>query len=168
MMMGIYPPGTNNYLITDEQQERAVPPIDFDFSPWIKELGNYALPEQTAVFPIQAINRTLDYMLSTAANAMCPKLKTAEDAHKAAYATWFNWIINNSTLDPTIKNDYLSSAPEAFCNFGQWSWIESVPLTSNIEAETRQVCLDMFSKKAELRSNFFKDHVGGITTNTLR
>ena len=87
MLMGMYPPGTNNYIIKDDQQERAVPPIpDFDFGPWIRDLGNAALPEQTAVFPIQAINRTLDYMLATAPNAMCPVLKTKEDAHKSVYA----------------------------------------------------------------------------------
>ena len=45
MMMGMYPPGTNTYTITDAQKDRAVPPIDYDFSKWIHELGDAALPD---------------------------------------------------------------------------------------------------------------------------
>ena len=45
MLLGIYPPGQNNYTITDDQKERAVPPIQgFNFTPWINEMGNEALP----------------------------------------------------------------------------------------------------------------------------
>ena len=40
MMLGIYPPGKNNYKITEDQKYHAVPPIEgFDFKPWIDEMG---------------------------------------------------------------------------------------------------------------------------------
>jgi hypothetical protein len=45
MLLGIYPPGANNYVLTDEQKANAIPPIEnFDFTPWINEMGNEALP----------------------------------------------------------------------------------------------------------------------------
>jgi len=45
MLLGIYPPGKNNYVLEDNQIANAVPPIEgFDFGPWIKEMGNEALP----------------------------------------------------------------------------------------------------------------------------
>ena len=53
MLLGLYPPGKNNYKITEEQKYNAVPPVEgFDFKPWIDEMGLEALPYQTTVFPI--------------------------------------------------------------------------------------------------------------------
>lgn len=53
MMLGLYPPGQNNYKLTEEQRYKAVPPIEgFDFTEWIEEMGLEALPHQTTVFPI--------------------------------------------------------------------------------------------------------------------
>lgn len=62
----------------------------------------------------------------------------------------------------------MSHAPEAFCDFAQWSYIESVPLNGDLESDTRQVCLDIYAKRAELRSNFYKDSANAITTHALR
>lgn len=54
MLLGLYPPGKNNYKIEASQKYNAVPPVDgFDFGPWIEELGLAALPFQTTIFPIQ-------------------------------------------------------------------------------------------------------------------
>ena len=45
MLLGLYPPGKNNYTLREDQKERAVPPIEgFDFKPWIDEMGDEALP----------------------------------------------------------------------------------------------------------------------------
>ena len=64
MLLGLYPPGKNNYVLRDDQKERAVPPIEgFDFKPWIAELGNSALPYQTTIFPIQMNGWSYDYTL---------------------------------------------------------------------------------------------------------
>ena len=53
MLLGLYPPGQNNYVIKEDQKYNAVPPIEgFDFKPWIDEMGLEALPYQTTIFPI--------------------------------------------------------------------------------------------------------------------
>lgn len=45
MLLGIYPPGKNNYKITEDQKYNAKPPIEgFNFDPWIDEMGLEALP----------------------------------------------------------------------------------------------------------------------------
>ena len=45
MLLGLYPPGQNNYTLKEEQKDNAVPPIEgFDFKPWIDEMGLEALP----------------------------------------------------------------------------------------------------------------------------
>ena len=65
MMLGIYPPGKNNYVLTEEQKYHAVPPIEgFDFKPWIDEMDLAALPYQTTIFPIQMNGWSYDYMLA--------------------------------------------------------------------------------------------------------
>ena len=65
MMLGIYPPGENNYKIEESQKYNAVPPIEgFDFKPWIDEMGLEALPHQTTIFPIQMNGWSYDYMLA--------------------------------------------------------------------------------------------------------
>jgi len=65
MLLGIYPPGKNNYVLEDNQIANAVPPIEgFDFGPWIKEMGNEALPHQTTIFPIQMNGWSYDYLLA--------------------------------------------------------------------------------------------------------
>ena len=76
MMLGIYPPGKNNYKITEDQKYHAVPPIEgFDFKPWIDEMGLEALPHQTTIFPIQMNGRSYDFMLATD-DVNCPTRKT--------------------------------------------------------------------------------------------
>jgi len=53
MLLGMYPPGKNNYVLEKDQVANAVPPIEnFDFQPWINEMGLEALPHQTTIFPI--------------------------------------------------------------------------------------------------------------------
>ena len=53
MLLGIYPPGQNNYVIREDQKYNAVPPIEgFDFKPWVDSMGPEALPFNTTIFPI--------------------------------------------------------------------------------------------------------------------
>ena len=74
MLLGIYPPGQNNYVIREDQKYNAVPPIEgFDFKPWIDEMGLEALPYQTTIFPIQMNGWSYDYFLAID-NINCPKL----------------------------------------------------------------------------------------------
>ena len=72
-MLGIYPPGKNNYVLEENQKYHAVPPIEgFDFKPWIDEMGLEALPHQTTIFPIQMNGWDYDYMLALD-DVNCPK-----------------------------------------------------------------------------------------------
>lgn len=65
MLLGLYPPGMNNYQIREDQKFNAVPPIEgFDFTPWINEMGTEALPFNTTIFPIQMNGWSYDYMLA--------------------------------------------------------------------------------------------------------
>lgn len=80
MLLGLYPPGKNNYTLREDQKERAVPPIEgFDFKPWIQEMGDEALPYQTTIFPIQMNGWSYDYMLSLD-NLNCPKRNAIREA----------------------------------------------------------------------------------------
>jgi len=79
MMLGIFPPGENNYVLEESQKYNAVPPIEgFDFKPWIDEMGLEALPHQTTIFPIQMNGWSYDYMLALD-DENCPKRKQYRD-----------------------------------------------------------------------------------------
>ncbi len=83
MLLGLYPPGKNNYKIEESQKYNAVPPVEgFDFKPWIDEMGLEALPYQTTIFPIQMNGWSYDYLLATD-NQNCPKRGAARDEIKA-------------------------------------------------------------------------------------
>ena len=72
MLLGVYPPGQNNYVIREDQKYNAVPPIEgFDFKPWIDEMGLETLPYQTTIFPIQMNGWSYDYFLAID-NINCP------------------------------------------------------------------------------------------------
>jgi len=65
MLLGMYPPGKNSYVIKDDQKANAVPPIEnFSFKDWIDEMGNEALPNQATIFPIQMNGHDYDYALN--------------------------------------------------------------------------------------------------------
>ena len=82
MLLGLYPPGQNNYKLEESQRYNAVPPIDgFDFTPWIKEMGLEALPFQTTIFPIQMNGWSYDYMLALD-DDNCYKRKNSRAAKK--------------------------------------------------------------------------------------
>ena len=87
MMLGLYPPGQNNYQITEEQKYNAIPPIDnFDFKPWIDEMGLEALPHNTTIFPIQMNGWSYDYMLALD-NENCASRGADRASNAAAYTT---------------------------------------------------------------------------------
>lgn len=79
MLLGLYPPGKNNYKLRDDQKERAVPPIEgFDFKPWIAEMGDDALPYGTTIFPIQMNGYSYDYTLALD-DGNCAKRKSVRE-----------------------------------------------------------------------------------------
>ena len=49
-LQGMYPPGRGPKLV--DEKNKAIPPINYDFSQFQKELGDKALPYQMNVFPI--------------------------------------------------------------------------------------------------------------------
>ena len=64
-MMGMFPADTTTNQLSEWQQQNAVPPIaDFDFTPWITEMGTNALPYGFNVFPIEQLGIKVDRMLS--------------------------------------------------------------------------------------------------------
>lgn len=87
MLLGVYPPGKNNYKLEEKQKYNAVPPVDgFDFTPWIEEMGLEALPFQTTIFPIQMNGWAYDYMLALD-DDNCPKRGQVRDTNKTQLAT---------------------------------------------------------------------------------
>lgn len=99
MLLGLYPPGKNNYVIKEEQKMNAVPPIDgFDFKPWIDEMGLEALPHQTTIFPIQMNGWSYDYMLALD-DQNCMNRSVARDGLKG-------------DIDANVKSIAKSSLPE--------------------------------------------------------
>ena len=71
-------------------------------------------------------------------------------------------------MDNVIKSDYLQENPIAFCDFAQWSWIESIPMVGNLENITRDVCSEIYGNRSDIRGNFYKDKMDAVTTNSLR
>lgn len=127
MLLGVYPPGKNNYKLEEKQKYNAVPPVDgFDFTPWIEEMGLEALPFQTTIFPIQMNGWSYDYMLALD-DDNCPKRAQVREAGKADLATAINNAVNASTLADDIK-EHFKTDWEGFCDYVTWAYTESVQL----------------------------------------
>lgn len=129
MMLGIYPPGQNNYKITPDQKYHAVPPLEgFDFKPWIDEMGDEALPFQTTIFPIQMNGWSYDYMLAlddvncparaTQRATVAANVQSAKDAAKTAYPAMDTYI-NTFGFDQV-------------CDYVRWAVTESITLKTTV------------------------------------
>jgi len=133
-MLGIYPPGENNYKIEESQKYNAVPPIEgFDFKPWIDEMGLEALPHQTTIFPIQMNGWSYDYMLALD-DDNCP-VRAQKRAEISA------------TIEKDVKDKITASLPamqsyvdqyglDTFCSYVNWAYTESIELKEEVESKT--------------------------------
>lgn len=96
MLLGMYPPKKNNYVIKESQKASAVPPVEgFDFGPWIAEMGTEALPFQTTVFPIQMNGHSYDFMLALD-SSNCEKIKNQRLTAKEDIDKNVQKIVNES------------------------------------------------------------------------
>lgn len=128
MMLGIFPPGENNYVLEESQKYNAVPPIEgFDFKPWIDEMGLEALPHQTTIFPIQMNGWSYDYMLALD-DTNCPARAQKRKEH--GFELKANAEAIADTLEPTgkLKNQLDKFGVESFCNYIFWAYTESVTM----------------------------------------
>ena len=99
MLLGMYPPKMNNYVIKEEQKYNAVPPVEgFDFKPWIDQMGLEALPFQTTIFPIQMNGWSYDYMLALD-DDNCQAAKTARNGAKSE----IDGEVNKLPKDPAVQ-----------------------------------------------------------------
>jgi hypothetical protein len=133
MLLGLYPPGKNNYKITEEQKYNAVPPVEgFDFKPWIDEMGLEALPYQTTVFPIQMNGWSYDYLLALD-DENCPtraaQRKTVNDKVEASAKS-----IAAAQL-PEIQQFFDKYGWSDFCDTVNWAYTESVVLTIPLDMD---------------------------------
>lgn len=126
MLHGLYPPGKNNYKITEEQKYNAVPPVEgFDFKPWIDEMGLEALPYQATVFPIQMNGHSYDYMLALD-DDNCP----ARGVQRQSIADKLDASAKAIAADqlPAIQTYFDRYGWRDFCDYITWAYIESVEL----------------------------------------
>lgn len=162
MMLGIYPPTKNNYVLEESQKYNAVPPIEgFDFKPWIDEMGLEALPHQTTIFPIQMNGWSYDYMLALD-DTNCPYRgqmvngiqKQMDDSAKEIIAA--NLQAMQQYVDKYGVN--------GFCSYVNWAYTESVDLKADIEKETP---LDsMFSTCQKVQKNI-TEQIGNLENQSL-
>lgn len=166
MLLGLYPPGKNNYKIEASQKYNAVPPVDgFDFGPWIEELGLAALPFQTTIFPIQMNGWSYDYMLALD-DENCPKRKTARDAVKSEIDTAVQAEVASSPLAEPVKARFKSDW-EGFCDYVTWAYTESVELQDGMQDRafaTCQACRKIQAQKYAQVEGTLK----GLSTQMLR
>ena len=64
-LMGLYTIGTGD-LITEAEKSVAIPPVKFDYSPWIEELASSALNSSYQTVPISEYSGIKDYLLNAA------------------------------------------------------------------------------------------------------
>ena len=131
-MLGMYPPGKNNYKITEEQKYHAVPPIEgFDFKPWIDEMGLEALPHQTTIFPIQMNGKQYDFMLGLDDNN-CPLRKTKRDAMKTQVDAE---KAKAGTTYPAMAQYLTDKGFDQLCSYVNWAVTESIELQDAITTQ---------------------------------
>lgn len=141
-MLGFYPPGQNNYQITEEQKYNAVPPIDnFDFKPWIDEMGTEALPHNATIFPIQMNGWNYDYMLALD-NDNCASRNIARASKAADFKT------NAATIaGPKLTAMFESKGGyEVVCNYINWAYTESITLNDQFKTDSGLTLEDSFAK----------------------
>jgi hypothetical protein len=168
MLLGLYPPGKNNYKITEEQKYNAVPPVEgFDFKPWIDEMGLEALPYQTTVFPIQMNGWSYDYMLALD-DDNCP---TRAAQRKTVHDQVETNVKAIATAEmPEIQQYFDKYGWSEFCNTVNWAYTESIELTIPQDIEKMQSTCNSARKNETLTYYTLDkgDSLKGVTTNELR
>ena len=134
MMLGIYPPKKNNYVLEESQKYNAVPPIEgFDFKPWIDEMGLEALPFQTTIFPIQMNGWSYDYMLGLD-DINCPPRGISRQTIAQKNKDVVTDIIKKSL--PAMQDYVDQFGFEKVCGYVNWAYTESIELKDAIESKT--------------------------------
>ena len=180
MMLGIYPPGENNYVITEEQKYNAVPPIDgFDFKPWIDEMGEGpgpqpALPHQTTIFPIQMNGWSYDYMLAID-DGNCPTLKSEKAKIAAEIKQLDDDAITNSGMSDAEKSAMRGLIGQStfveFCDYISWAYTESIQLKSSIGVSIEKLfttCASGLKQNSMRYAQLETDTLNGVSSNNLR
>mmetsp|Transcript_4583 Transcript_4583/g.6954 ORF Transcript_4583/g.6954 Transcript_4583/m.6954 type:complete len:348 (-) Transcript_4583:32-1075(-) len=169
MLLGLYPPTKNNYVLEESQKYTAIPPVEgFDFTPWIEEMGLEALPHQTTVFPIQMNGWSYDYFLALD-NVNCPK----RGAARAAVADNVNTTAytNAEKSAPNMTTYFDKYSWEPFCNYLTWADAESVELQDDIQTNLPaflQVCADTSAFQAKEFVNLENGDLEGLSSNEVR
>jgi hypothetical protein len=128
MLLGMYPPGKNNYVLEKDQVANAIPPIEnFDFQPWIDEMGLEALPHQTTIFPIQMNGWSYDYLLALD-DVNCKQRGEAVASIEGDISSYAQQQIANKGSAYTNFFAQHGSNWEKTCSYVSWAYIESVDL----------------------------------------
>ena len=134
MLLGLYPPGKNNYVLGEHQKYNAVPPIEgFDFKPWIDEMGLEALPHQTTIFPIQMNGWSYDYKLALD-DINCQARANARKDLLKNFPSTANSIADQKGT-PAIKEFFSKYSWDKFCSYIQWAYTESIDLKDEVESK---------------------------------
>ena len=171
MMLGIYPPKKNNYVLEEHQKYNAVPPIEgFDFKPWIDEMGLEALPYQTTIFPIQMNGWSYDYMLALD-DINCPARAAARSTVDAQRQQAIKDTITQKLPDMMTYVDKYGF--ENTCGYVTWAWTESVDLADSVEAKTpldkmHDACLAAQAKVLGIYNTLESSKLNQVTSNDVR
>jgi hypothetical protein len=171
MLLGMYPPGKNNYVLEEDQKANAVPPIEnFDFTPWINEMGNEALPHQTTIFPIQMNGWSYDYLLSLD-NVNCAMRGKPVASIQSELDTYANQQISNK--GQAYTDFFAQHGWEKTCSYVNWAYIESVDLKDATETATPldslyTLCQAIGKNAATTLYTKVETPTEGITSNDLR
>jgi len=171
MLLGVYPPKKNNYVLEENQKYNAVPPIEgFDFKPWIDEMGLEALPYQTTIFPIQMNGKSYDYMLNLD-DSNCKERSTQRAAVEAERLQAVKDVIAQRL--PDMQSYVDKSGFENVCGYVNWAWTESIALTDEIEAKTPleqmySTCQAAEAKVLDIFSNLESSKLSQVSSNDVR
>lgn len=176
MMLGLFPPGENNYVLEESQKYNAVPPIEnFDFKPWIDEMGLEALPHQTTIFPIQMNGWSYDYMLALD-DINCKKRGDARKTLASKLKANADEIAQ--TAQPSSKlPEFFSKngGAEKVCDYVNWAYTESIDMKDSFATDTGSNLDDVWNVCRDIGKNFTLEYntlesssLNGISTNDLR
>lgn len=171
MLLGLYPPGKNNYVLKEEQRYNAVPPIEgFDFGPWIEEMGLEALPHQTTIFPIQMNGWSYDYMLALD-DTNCPARKAVRDNAQSAIESSVKKIAKENL--PEVQPFFDQFGWRDFCNYISWAYTESIQLNSTFTGPLEvgnvfSVCQKAAFSQNQIYSQAETVALKNVTSNDLR
>mmetsp|Transcript_9811 Transcript_9811/g.16524 ORF Transcript_9811/g.16524 Transcript_9811/m.16524 type:complete len:276 (+) Transcript_9811:393-1220(+) len=171
MLLGLYPPKMNNYVLEESQKYNAVPPIEgFDFGPWIEEMGLEALPHQTTIFPIQMNGWSYDYMLALD-DDNCAK----RQSERAAIAQQVKEGVDKVAKDnlPEVQQFFDKYGWESFCDYVSWAYTESVELNEQFKDtldidNVFGVCQEAYKLQSSEFNELESAKLSNLTTNEVR